>query len=80
MAQVVKNLQANTGDARDTGLTPGSQRFPRAGNSKPIQYSCLGNPMDREAWWATVHGVAKSGTWLSTRKHSKYTKECLDWK
>ena len=44
---------------------PGSGRSPQEGNGNPLQYSCLGNPMDRDAWWATVHGVAKSQTWLS---------------
>ena len=53
---VVKNLPANAGDA---GLIPGSDRSPGEGNSYPLQYSCLENPMAREAWWATVHGVAK---------------------
>ena len=53
---VIKNLLANAGD---TGLIPGSGRSPREGNDKPIQYSCLKNPMDRGAWWATVHGATK---------------------
>ena len=43
---------------------PGSGRFPGEGNGNPLQYSCLENPMDREAWWATVHRVAKSQTQL----------------
>jgi len=47
-------------NAGDMGLIPGSGRSPGEGNSNPLQDSCLGNPMDREAWWATVHGVAKS--------------------
>ena len=55
----VKNLPANAGD---TGLIPGSGRFPGGGNGNPLQYSCLENPMYRGAWWATVHGVAKSQT------------------
>ena len=59
---VVKNLLANAGDIRDTGLIPGLGRFPGEGNSNPLQYSCLENPMGRGAWWATVHGVAKSQT------------------
>ena len=54
---VVKNLPANAGDIRDAGLIPGWGRSPGEGNGKPLQYSCLGNPMDRGAWWATVHGV-----------------------
>ena len=41
------------------GLIVESERFPGGGNSNPLQYSCLGNPMDRGAWWATVHGVEK---------------------
>ena len=46
----------------DLDLTPGSGRSLRAGNGNPLQYSCLGNPMDREAWQAAVHGVTKSQT------------------
>ena len=49
---------------RDTGLIPGSERSPGGGHSNPFQYSFLENPMDRGAWWATVHQVAKSGTLL----------------
>ena len=59
---VVKNPHANAGDAR---LIPGLGRSPREGNSNPLQYSCLANPMDRETWRVTVHGVAKSRTQLS---------------
>ena len=55
----VKNLPANAGDA---GSIPGSGKSPGEGNDNPLQYSCLGNSMDRGAWWATVHGVAKSQT------------------
>ena len=62
---MVKNLPADVGDARDVGLIPGSGRFPGEGNGNPLQYSHLENPMDREAWWATVHGIAKSWTQLS---------------
>ena len=60
MALAVKNLPANAGDIRDMGLIPGLRRFPGGGNSNPLQYSCLENPMDRGAWQATVHGVAES--------------------
>ena len=60
-ASVVKNLSANTGDA---GLIPGLERFPGEGNGNPLQHSCLGNPMDRGAWWASVHRVAKNWTRL----------------
>ena len=63
VALVVKNLPANVGDVRDTGSIPGWGRSPRRGNGNP-QYSCLKNPMDRGAWWATVHGISKSGTRL----------------
>ena len=52
-------------NAGDLGLIPGSGRSPGEGNGNPFQYSCLENPMDGGAWWATVHGVAKSRTWLS---------------
>ena len=52
--------------AGDTGSIPGSGRSPEEGNGYPLQYSCLENPMDRGAWWATVHGVTKSQTWLAT--------------
>ena len=47
-------------NAGDTGSIPGSKRSPGKGNGNPLQYSCLGNSMSRGAWWATVHGVAKS--------------------
>ena len=53
---VEKNPPANAGDV---GSTPGSGRSPGEGHGNPLQYSCLGNPMDRGAWWATVHGVTK---------------------
>ena len=61
---LVKNLPACVGDVRDAGSIPGSERSPGGGNGNPLQYSCLGNPMDRGAWWATVHRVAKSQTRL----------------
>ena len=60
MALVVKNLPANAGDGRDMGLISGSGRSPGEGNGNPPQYSCLENPMDRGAWWAIIHRVAKS--------------------
>ena len=56
---MVKILPANTGDARDLGLIPGLGRSPGERNGNPLQYSCLGNPMDRGALWAMVHGVMK---------------------
>jgi len=59
---VVNNPFASSGDARDLGLIPGFERFPGEGNGNPLQYSCLGNPIDRGAWWATVYEAAKSRT------------------
>ena len=58
---MVKNLPDNAGDA---GSIPGLGRFPGGENGNPLQYSCLGNPMDREAWQLTVHEVLKSQTQL----------------
>ena len=57
---VVKNPPANARDIRDMGSIPGSGRSPGEGNGNPLQYSCLENPMDSEAWHPTVHGVTKS--------------------
>ena len=51
--------------AGDMGLMPGLERSPAEGNGNPLQYSCLGNPMSRGAWWATIHGVTKSQTQVS---------------
>ena len=59
---VVKNPPTDERDARDMGLIPGSGRSLGEVNGNPLQYSCLGNPMDRRAWSATVHGVSKSQT------------------
>ena len=61
-SQVVKNQPANIGDA---GLSLGLGRSPREGNGNPFHYSCLGNPVDRGTWSATVHGVTQSWTRLS---------------
>ena len=58
----VKNLPAKTGDIGDSGLILGWGRSPGGGNGNQLQYSCLESPMDRGAWWATVHGVTKSQT------------------
>ena len=65
MALAVKNPSANAGDARDAGLISGSGKSPGERNGHPLQYSCLENPMDRRAWQATVHGVAKSQTQMT---------------
>ena len=59
-------------NARDPGSLPGSGRSPGGGHGNPLQYSCLENPMDRGAWWATVHGVTKSWTRLSTAQAVQY--------
>ena len=64
---MVKNLPTNAGDA---GSITGSRRSPGEGNGNPLQCSYLGNPMDRRAWRATVHGVANSQTRLSTHTQS----------
>ena len=69
---MVKNLLANAGD-RDTGCIPGLGRHPGGGNGSPLQYSCLKNPIDRGAWQATVHGVAKSRTRASIHTHISIT-------
>ena len=68
----VKNLPANAGDARDVGLIPGSEISPGGGNGHLLQYSCLGNPMDKGAWQTTVH-------WVATVRYDLVTKqqECM---
>ena len=62
---IVENPPADAGDVGDTSSTPGWRRYPGGGNGSPLWYSCLGNAMDRGAWWATVHGVEKESdrTW-----------------
>ena len=67
---VVKNLPAKTRDAGDLGSTPGSGRSPGEGNGSPLQYSCLENPVNRGAWWATVHRISKSWTRLNNSAHT----------
>ena len=67
---VVRHPRPNTGDA---SLIPGLRRSPGEVNGNPLQYSCLGNPMEREAWWATVHGITKVGHNLATKQQQKYT-------
>ena len=77
MALEVKNLPANAGYVRDSSSIPESGRSPGKGNGNPLQYSCLENPMDREAWRTAVHGVAKSQTQLkqlnTTHTHTRIT-------
>ena len=67
---VVKSLPADAGNARDVGLIPGLGRSTGVGKGNPLQYSCLEKSMDRGSWWATVHGVPKSQTQLSTHTHT----------
>jgi len=62
MTLEVKNQSANAGDVRDLSSVPGSGRSHEGGHGNPLQYSCMGNSMDRGAWRATVHGVVKSQT------------------
>ena len=64
MVLVVKKLPDNAVDTRGLGLIPGLGRSPGGGLGNPLQHSCLENPMDRGAWWATVYGVANSQTRL----------------
>ena len=71
---VVKNLAANAGDM---GLIPGLGRSPGGGHGNPLQYCCLENPMDRGAWRAVVHGVAKSQMHLKENAHAYLLKDIL---
>ena len=71
MAQQLKKSACNAEDPGDVGLIPGSGRSPGEGNGNPLQYSCLGNPRDRGAWQATVHGVTQSQTQLSMHAFTK---------
>ena len=71
---MVKTPPARAGDIRDPGSVPGSGRPTGGGHGKPLQHSCLENPMDRTAWWAAVHRVAKNRTelkQLSTQAHQR---------
>ena len=61
-SQVVKNPSSDAGDSREVSSVPGWGRSPGGGNGNPLQYSCLDNPMDKGAWWATVPGVTKCQT------------------
>ena len=83
MVLVVKNQSANAGDVRDLDLIPGWGRSPGGGNGNPLQYSCLENSIDRGAWWATVHGVTKSQTWLNdwvcTHAHTHTHSKLMQW-
>ena len=70
---MVKNLSANAGDTGDVGSIPGSGGSPGGGHGNPFQYSCLENPMNRGAWQATVHGVARVGHELATKQPPNIT-------
>ena len=72
VAPGVKNSLANAEDTRDAGSIHGLGRSPGVGSGNPLQYSCLGNPMERGAWRATVHGVTKSLIQLSTDTRMTY--------
>ena len=76
MVLVVKNLPVNAGVIRDVGLISRRGRSPGGGHGNPFQYSCLENPMDRGAWRATVHRVAKSWTWLKKHHDLAHTHAC----
>ena len=84
VALVVKNLPANAGEVRDTGLILGLGRSSRGGHGNSLQYSCLENPMYRGAWHSTVHRVAKNqtqlkqrGTHTQTYLHTHIISNCL---
>ena len=68
---IVENPPADAGDVGDTSSTPGWRRYPGGGNGSPLWYSCLGNAMDRGAWWATVHGVSRAGHNLATKQQHR---------
>ena len=67
---MVKNPLGNAEVTGDASWIPGSGRYPEGGNGNALQYSCLENPMNREAWRATVHGVAESDTTKLTHTYS----------
>ena len=77
VALVVKNLPASAGGVRDKSSISGLGRTPGGGHGNPLQYSCLGNPIDRGAWWSTVHWVAKNRTQLKQFSTHTLTLRCL---
>ena len=72
---MVKNMPAKAGDIGDMGSITGWGRSPIGGNGNPLQYSCLKNPMDKGAWWATVHGVAESEMTKQLSTHMLYARD-----
>ena len=76
---VVKNLPTHKEDSGVTGLIPGIERSPGVGNGNPLHYFCLGNLMDRGAWWIVVQGFTKSWTWLSMQHEGFGEKEKKSW-
>ena len=70
-SQVLRSGEESPASARDTGLIPVLGGSPGIGNGNPLQYSCLKNPMDRGAWWATIHRITKSWTRLSLQSVAK---------
>ena len=70
VAELVKNLPSNVGDAGDVGLIPGLGRFPGVGNGNPLQYSCLENSMDREVWWAIVQFLGSQSQSCLSETHT----------
>ena len=73
---MLKNPPANAGDAGDSGLIPGSGRSPGRGNVNPFQYSCMENPIDRGAWWATVHKESGTTERLDSNSKNVTNKNC----
>ena len=67
---MAKESTCKAGDTGNTVLIPGSGRSPGEGDGNPLQYSCLENPIYREAWWATVHGVAKESDTTEATEHA----------
>ena len=76
MVLVVNSPPTNAGDIRHAGLIPGSERSPGEGHSNPLQYSCLGNSMDRGAWWAEVHEFRKESD-KTERLHFHFSLSCI---
>ena len=73
----MENLPADERDAGDSDLIPGLGRSSGGGNGNPLQYSCLENPVDREAWKATIHGVTESDTTKHTLAHTQTQQNML---